>query len=367
MAGKKHAPGMLVHLSLVPILLFASGCPNLPMRPSSEDDIEKEKFEIGTIGDITTVAHAEPIVIGGVGLVVGLDGTGGDAPPSDYRKKLEEQLVKQGIDNPRKLLASRDNSMVIVQALIPPGIHKGDPIDVEVSLPPESKTSSLRGGYLKECILYNYDTTSRLSGGPVKEDCWLRGHPLARAAGPIIGRQGDRETGRQGDRETGRQGDRETGRQGDRENETGGILSPCLPVSLSPCLGRVWGGGQCNIDRRFSLVLNDGKQFCLVAKEVADRINETLHGPADGPNGGAVATARNKAEIELDVPPRYRHNMPRYLRVVRLIPLVDGGDRPAAERNRIFPRSRVSAAVKTSEVLNYRRRLEEICSTRHAP
>ena len=35
---------------------------------------------------------------------------------------------------------------------------------------------------------------------------------------------------------TGRQGDRETGRQGDKETEEG--ASPCLPVSLSPCLRR---------------------------------------------------------------------------------------------------------------------------------
>ena len=43
--------------------------------------------------------------------------------------------------------------------------------------------------------------------------------------------QGDKETGRQGDRETGRQGDKETEK---REQEQEG--SPCLPVSLSPCL-----------------------------------------------------------------------------------------------------------------------------------
>ena len=48
-------------------------------------------------------------------------------------------------------------------------------------------------------------------------------------------RQGDRETGRQGDKVTGRQGDRETGNQVDAESKSG-IVSPCHPVTLSPCL-----------------------------------------------------------------------------------------------------------------------------------
>ncbi len=71
-------------LVLLPCLLLAAGCPNLPVRPQPMADADAEKYDIRTIGDITTVAHAEPLVIGGVGLVVGL-GRGGDVPPGVLR------------------------------------------------------------------------------------------------------------------------------------------------------------------------------------------------------------------------------------------------------------------------------------------
>ena len=59
-------------------------------------------------------------------------------------------------------------------------------------------------------------------------------------------RQGDEETRRQGDEETRRQGDEETRRQGDKETRVGFsfrrfIPSPCLLVSLSPCLAPLLG------------------------------------------------------------------------------------------------------------------------------
>ena len=37
----------------------------------------------------------------GVGLVVGLDNTGADPPPSWYRKQLVDEMSKAGVEKPR--------------------------------------------------------------------------------------------------------------------------------------------------------------------------------------------------------------------------------------------------------------------------
>src|SRR5262249_62347822 len=111
------------------------------------------------------VANAEPIARGGVGLVEGLEGTGGPAPPDGYRAMLEDQLRKAGVKNVKELMKSPNHALVIVDAYFPPGAAKGDPIDVEVKLPPGSKATSLRGGYLRKCLLYNYDSARHLSPG----------------------------------------------------------------------------------------------------------------------------------------------------------------------------------------------------------
>ena len=55
-----------------------------------------------------------------------------------------------------------------------------------------------------------------------------------------------------------------------------------------------------------------------VAKTIADRTNETLHGSFRGP-ATDVATAETKSVVLLRVAPQYRLNLPRYLRVVRQI------------------------------------------------
>src|SRR6516164_4211907 len=103
--------------------------------------------------------------------------------------------------------------MVMVTALIPPGVHKGDPLDIEITLPPQSKTTSLRGGYLRECFLFNYDTTKNLSPNFGGSNALLLGQQYAKAEGPLLVGFGD----------------------GDEQ------------AKLRQ--GRIWGGGRSKIER----------------------------------------------------------------------------------------------------------------------
>jgi flagellar P-ring protein precursor FlgI len=103
------------------------------------------------IKDITEIEGARPNKIYGLGLVVGLDGTGGRSLGTqqmaiDMARKLELQmkLARQSIlDN---VFTSRNISMVMVTADLPPFARKGSSLDVLVNVLDDAQ--SLQGGTL---------------------------------------------------------------------------------------------------------------------------------------------------------------------------------------------------------------------------
>jgi hypothetical protein len=280
------------------LLLALAGCSHSGLtRAQSEDEGEKEAYDVKTVGDVTVVGNADPQPLGGVGLVVGLEGTGGDSPPDTFRALLVNELQKQGCRNIKEILKHPGHALVIVEAAIPPGANKGDPIDVEVKLPNGSRATSLRGGYLRKCLLYNYDFSKNLNPGYGGPNGMLLGHPIAFAEGPILAG---------------------VGRGADSE----GNLKR----------GRIWGGGRSRVDQPFALMLTPNQQFARVASAVADRINETFNTSLRAPVDQKMAVARNNLAVALKVPHPYRHNLQRYLRVVRMVPLrADVVDAPKAE------------------------------------
>jgi Flagellar P-ring protein len=286
-------------LIITPVLAGLCGCAHQNQtRLQAEDEAEAKEADVKTIGEMTTVGNAIPIPVSGVGLVVGLEGTGGDAPPGSYRQFLVDKLLKSRVEHVNELLASPSVSMVLVSATIPPGARKDDSIDVEVSLPPHSKTTSLRGGYLQACTLYNYDTTKNLDPNFQGANRLLIGHGLARAEGPLL--------------------------VGFGEGDEAARLKQ----------GRIWGGARSNIDRAFQLLFNEGYQRAPIVQKVADRINETFHG-ADRGILSNVAVAKTKSLLVLNVPAQYKLNLPRYLRVVRLIPYEATPDANSPYRRRL--------------------------------
>ena len=284
--------------ALTAALLGLVGCtgPQQQTRLQSGEESEAERYGLKTVGDVTTVGNAEPIPLGGVGLVVGLEGTGGDPAPDNYRTMLEEQLTKEGVKDVKKELANPNHALVVVTALYPPGAAKDAPIDVQVSLPPHTgKATSLRGGYLRECVLSNYDYTKHLSPTYKGADMALPGLPCAKCEGPVLVGLGD-------------------GDEADRVKH-----------------GRIWSGGHCLRPNPLLLLLNPAYQQARVAYLAATRINESFHGGAAESPDDATAVASNNLAVELHVPPAYKLNLPRFLRIVRLVPLQAAGDQPGAK------------------------------------
>src|SRR4029078_842716 len=75
---------------------------------------------------------------------------------------------------------SKSCSLVLVTAVVPAGARKGDPIDIEVSLPPGSESNRLKGGVLFECGLYPYDRA-----GNVREKMIQAGADVGK--NPVVG------------------------------------------------------------------------------------------------------------------------------------------------------------------------------------
>ena len=244
-------------------------------RLVAEEETERDRYGVRTLGEFCTVGNADPLPLGGIGLVVGLDGTGA-APTSDAnRTMLEDDLRKQGVRNIKEMLASNTVALVMISASIPPGTRKGDALDIEVTLPPRSKATSIQGGYLKECILYNYDFAKNLSPTYTGPKGTLRGHPVARAEGPLLvgfGKAGEDDEGR--------------------------VKS-----------GRIWGGGKTQIDWPFTLILNQDQQFARVSGMISDQINETFQ-ISKGDPGAVIASTKNNISVSLRVPTQYKLNHP---------------------------------------------------------
>jgi len=335
------------------MLLGLAGCAHPQIRTQAADDEEQQEkdLDVRTIGELTSVDNVQPIAFSGVGLVTGLADTGG-SPKIFFRTMLEDQLRKQRpmleqllrqhhVKTVSELLDLPSTALVLVSGMIPAGSRKGDKVDVEITLPSQSKATSLRGGTLHDCWLYTYNTTRNagLTVNPefAKPDQLLKGHIVARGRGALVVGLGD----------------------GD---EVARVRR-----------GHIWEGAISVLDRPFCLVLNNDRQFKQVlAKTVADRINraavsnavaERINGvfqddthdrqikrlqeldavtsqinnkfPGQDLGKGEMAQAVSREVINIKVPYEYRLNPERYLLVARLIPLRETSEVQARYRHRL--------------------------------
>src|SRR5690606_11801115 len=89
---------------------------------------------------------------------------------------LNEMRIRQ-IDQPQQWLASPNTSLVALEAVIPPGARKGDRVDVRVTIPNDSETTSLENGWVPETRL----AEAAFLGGRIRT-----GTEIARATGPVV-------------------------------------------------------------------------------------------------------------------------------------------------------------------------------------
>jgi len=314
-------------LAAAPLLL--SGCFlknfNTVARPQLDDSLP-DKDAVQTIGDVSAeFDNATDLIVSGFGLVTGLDGTGGSTPPCDARTAVSERLKRSKNENAAALIDSPDCAVVIVTAVVKPGIRRDELVDAVVTLPEGSKVKSLRGGILQPTPLMTFATQGDVREylkqndyAPTSEgNRLLRGHDVAIAKGPIQAALNGKDD--------------------------------AAPESDRPLKrGYVWKGGKLLEGRAMFLVLKTDQQRFRVAEQVAARLNEAFHG-GDSP-GSKVAIARHKDLVAVAVPPRYRLNRPHYMRVVWAIPLAPPQDQGRylreCEEKLTLPETALSAAIR---------------------
>ncbi len=270
-----------VFVWLIPLLVLG-GCSwfsGLTMRSQSPDEAPEPVAPAKFVGDVGVPTNLLPSRVEAVGLVTGLNGTGSDPGPSPQRAALLEEMQTRNVHNPNSVLASGNVSLVLVQGILRAGIQKGDRFDIEIRVPSQSETSSLRGGYLLE---------TRLSETAVMPDNRLhQGNLLALAKGPVM-------------------------------------VDPTADPKkdrILLCRGKVLGGGVCLKSRPLGLViLPEYAKTVKNSAQVATAVNRRFHTFRDGVKEG-MAKAKTNEYVELSLHPRYKDNLARYIQVIRALPL----------------------------------------------
>lgn len=239
----------------------------------------------GTIGTEVTVNGVQPVIVSGLGLVVGLNGTGGMALDAGVSATMERELGLRGISqggnttagtniegmSPRELLSDTNTAVVTVYAAIPPGSPQGATFDVYVRA---LNATSLEGGMLWTTEMRIGDPT--VIGG-------YRTQKLASARGSIF---------------------------------VNPFVDPgTSQTGVGQAVGRVLDGGL--VDSPMKLELQLDNESGARARSIVSAINSRF--PAG--HHGQTARGRSAGSITLTVPSNYSKRPADFLELVTHLPI----------------------------------------------
>jgi len=268
---------------------LASGCMTTLFRqqsPQSSDEASVADSGVQLVGDITRPYGLGYLKVENVALVTGLNGTGEDPVPSPQRAALLGEMNRREIEDPNEVLASPNTALVLVRALLRPGIQPGDRFDVELRTPSRSEVTSLRGGSL---------LTTAMTETAVLGDQIRKGHIMAYAEGPILV---------------------------DPSADDDDALST---------RGRVLGGGVAAKPRTLGLLLDEQHQTVQYSLLVGNAVSKRFH-TYDGGVKKGVGEGKDDRFIEVLPHPRYKENIGRYLKVISNVAL---RETPYQRQNRL--------------------------------
>lgn len=275
----------------LPLLLFAvASCAPVAPPPAPKSpyvDLGPKPvpdFMKGTIWEQTDLANSSPARISGYGLVVNLDGTGDTRAPNPVRDYMIKQMQKHGFGSsvqpgfeklgPEQVLNDKlhRNAIVRIDGFVPPGAHKGDAFDVQVTALDGNNTTSLHRGELYESDLAPKGADPFNPGGGLV-------NPWGHVSGPIAVNPSyalaDDVTG---------------------ENQ-----------KLSMRTGIVMGRGVVALDRPLILKLRQPQR--RIARQIEARIDDRFQ-------ESTVASAKDEGQVWIKVPPAYGTDWDHYSQVV---------------------------------------------------
>lgn len=246
---------------------------------SDEDNDFGNTIDTPLLSEYMSVQGNSIVVLRGVGLVTGLDGTGGDPAPSALRTQLQNEMARRGVKNPKHVLASPNTALVVITAYLPAMVRKDQRFDVRVTLPKNSNATSLKGGWLLETRLFeeqNFDGRSS-----------LKAQEYAVCGGAILTSLGVRAN------------------QEDKQAE---LMSGTIP-----------GGAISRVDRDLSIVLRTDKRSFRNSTRIANAVSERFHRYNSFGQKISCAEAKTDSMIQLKTHEQYINNFPRYQAVIRNI------------------------------------------------
>ena len=267
---------------LVVVLSVQAGCISSLWTSDKSTDLAQKteppadaRPKTRLIGDLTRSVGMNYFKVENVGLVTNLQGSGSDPPASSHRGTLLGEMQSHKVDSPNRLLASPNTSLALVRGFIPPGAKKGDRFDVEVYLPTQSQTKSLYRGWLMR---------TRLREVAVVNNTVHSGHVASLAGGPLLLLSLFRGTD-------------------DQYDATRALIL---------------GGGEVRTGRLLGLNVTSDYSSIRTSSRIGAAINARFHGYHRGAKRG-LATPQRDNYIALDIHPRYRNNIARYLNVIQSI------------------------------------------------
>lgn len=236
----------------------------------------------GTVGTEVTFEGVVPVLVSGYGLVVGLNGTGGQALPDRIAATMERLMGLQGVGKgsdlqgtpmegktPRQVLRDPNVAVVLVEAAIPPGAPVYGSFDVYVSA---INATSLEGGRLYTTDLSIGDPTT--FGG-------VQTRRIATARGPVF-------------------------------------INPFSDpgkekLGVGATRGRILDGGLVTNPLKIRMALDNPSH--VRARAMVSAINSRFpEGPGDQ---GPVAVGLNDGNVAIAVPSRYRERSAEFLDILK--------------------------------------------------
>jgi hypothetical protein len=276
---------------------FSAGCKNPDgtwkkislKRPLREDEKIVVPPEIqDTVAEQCTLVSSADAPISAWGVVVGLGDKGSSEVPPELKADLTKYLksqIKIGLPTMdtegvtiQEFLEDRDTAIVRVEATIPPGAPKGTMVDVLLSAPPRTQTTSLEGGLLLPIDLRWEQGAGGARGRYLK--------PLGKAEGSIF---------------------------------VNPFLDPKKPGDRARLRqGRILGGAEVLEDMPLRLQLREPDYLrCNVLQK---RINFRF--PTRGRK--KVAEAKTRYYIDIHIPEQYRRDYHHFLELLMHLPVRSG-------------------------------------------
>jgi len=262
-----------------------------PIQPAQPVVREVPSALRGTIGADATFQGIDPVLVSGLGIVVGLNGTGGGDLPDRVGATMERELAILGVSpnsedfrgtpydgmSPRQMLRDKSVAVVVVQAAIPPGTPEGAKFDVVVRTLDTSPLTSLEGGLL-------WTTTLRI--GPAAVYGGITTRKIAEARGPVFINP----------------------------------FSDPAQGELTRRVGRILDGGTVTDPLEIRVVLDN--PLHSRARSMVSAVNSRFPpGPGDQASPARGVAVGSSPGLALKVPAEYTRNPADFLRLVQHLPV----------------------------------------------